>query len=46
VIKDLQSNLNMPIAVEYDRRNDELRVVAKTIMRKKDFKTPNPIVRV
>lgn len=46
VVKDLQSNLNMPIAVEYDRRNDELRVVAKTIMRKKDFKTPNPIVRV
>jgi hypothetical protein len=46
VIKDLQSNLNMPIAVEYDRRNDELRVVAKTIMRKKDFKTPYPIVRV
>jgi hypothetical protein len=46
VIKDMQSNLNMPIAVEYDRSKDELRVVAKTIMRKKDFRTPNTIVRV
>jgi len=46
VLKDLQSKLNMPIAIEYDRRNDELDVIAKTIMRKKDFRTPNPIVRV
>jgi len=46
VLKDLQSQLNMPIAIEYDRKNDELDVIAKTIMRKKDFKTPNPVVRV
>lgn len=46
VIKDLQSNLNMPIAVEYDRKNDELNVIAKTIMRKKNFSTPNPVVKV
>lgn len=46
VIKDIQSNLNMPIAVEYDRENDELVVIAKTIMRKKNFSTPNPIVKV
>lgn len=46
VLKDIQSKLNMPVAIEYDRRNDELDVIAKTIMRKKDFRTPNPIVRV
>jgi len=46
VLKDLQSQLNMPIAIEYDRQNDELDVIAKTIMRKKDFKTPNQILRV
>jgi hypothetical protein len=46
VIKDLQTNLNMPIAVEYDRKNDELVVIAKTIMRKKNFKTPNPEIKV
>jgi len=46
VIKDIQSNLNMPIAVEYDRKNDELNVIAKTIMRKKNFSTPSPVVKV
>lgn len=46
VLKDIQSKLNMPVAIEYDRKNDELDVIAKTIMRKKDFRTPNPIVRV
>lgn len=46
VIKDIQSNLNMPIAVEYNRKDDELVVIAKTIMRKKNFSTPNPVVKV
>lgn len=46
VIKDLQSDLNMPIAIEYNRKNDELEVVAKTIMRKKNFRTPNPEIKV
>jgi len=46
VLKDLQSQLNMPVAIEYDRKNDEIDVIAKTIMRKKDFKTPNKVVKV
>lgn len=46
VIKDLQNDLNMPIAVEYDRKNDELNVIAKTIMRKKNFRTPSPEIKV
>jgi hypothetical protein len=46
VIKDLQSDLNMPIAIEYNRKNDEIEVVAKTIMRKKNFRTPNPEIKV
>lgn len=46
VIKDIQSDLNMPIAVEYDRKNDDLVVIAKTIMRKKNFSTPNPVLKV
>ena len=45
VVKDLQSDLNMPIAIEYDARNDQIDVVAKTIMRKKNFTTPNQIVK-
>ena len=45
VLKDIQSNLNIPVAVEYDRKNDEFDVVMKTIMRKKDFKTPNKVIK-
>lgn len=46
VLKDLQNDLNMPIAIEYDRKNDEIEVVAKTIMRKKNFRTPNPEIKL
>lgn len=46
VIKDLQNDLNIPIAVEYDRKNDELDVVLKTVMRKKKFLTPDPEIKV
>lgn len=45
VIKDMQTDLNLPIAIEYNRRNDELRVAMKTIMRKRNFRTPSPIIR-
>lgn len=38
VIKDLQTDLNIPVAVKYDSRNDEFDVVLKTIMRKKNFR--------
>jgi hypothetical protein len=45
VIKDIQTDLNIPIAVTYDQRNDEFDVVMKTIMRKKNFMTSNPIIK-
>lgn len=45
VVKDLQSDLNMPIVVKYDEKNDEIDIVAKTIMRKKNFSTPNPVIK-
>jgi hypothetical protein len=46
VIKDMQTDLNMPIAVEYDRKKDQIEVIAKTIMRKKNFRTPNPEIKI
>lgn len=42
VIKDTQSDINIPVKVEYDRKNDEIDIVAKTIMRKPDFKSKDP----
>ncbi len=41
VMKDLQTDINLPFALQYDRANNELDLIAKTVMRKKDFKTPN-----
>lgn len=45
VLKDIETDINMPVAVQYDSKNDEFDVVLKTIMRKKDFKTPDKIIR-
>ena len=45
VVKDLQSDLNMPIVVKYDEKNDEIDIVAKTIMRKKNFTTTSPVIK-
>lgn len=44
VLKDLQTDINIPVAIEYDRNNNELNVAMKTIMRKKAFRSPDKIV--
>ena len=41
VLKDLETDLNVPFALRYSRQTQELDLVAKTIMRKKDFRTPD-----
>ena len=46
VLNDVKTNINIPFAIEYDERKDEFTVIAKTIMRKKDFKSQNPTVKV
>lgn len=43
VLKDIQSDLNLPVAVNY--KNGKFQVVNKTIMRKKDFKTDTPEIK-
>lgn len=45
VVKDMQSDLNIPVVIEYEPEEDEFYVTAKTIMRKKDFKTSNPVLK-
>jgi hypothetical protein len=39
ILKDLQRNLNMPVVIDY--KNGEVEVTFKTIMRKKNFTSPN-----
>jgi hypothetical protein len=42
VMKDMRSDINIPFALNWDSRNQELDLVAKTVMRKKNFRTPDP----
>ena len=41
VIKDMITDINMPFVLKWDSKSQELDLIAKTIMRKKDFKTSN-----
>ena len=41
VMKDLQTDINLPFVLKWDDDNQELDLIAKTVMRKADFKTPN-----
>jgi hypothetical protein len=42
VMKDMQTNINMPFVLRWDPRNEELDLIAKTVMRKKNFHSPDP----
>ena len=42
VMKDMKTDVNIPFALQWDNKNNELDLIAKTVMRKKDFKTPDP----
>lgn len=46
VIKSLSTDINIPFAIEWDKENQELDLVSKTVMRKKGFKTSNPVLPV
>ena len=41
VMKDLASNINIPFALNWDKSSGMLELVAKTVMRKKNFGTSN-----
>lgn len=41
VMKDMRSDINVPFALVWDNQNQELDLIAKTVMRKKNFRTPN-----
>jgi len=41
VLKDLETDINIPFALNWNRRDQELELVSKTVMRKPNFKTPD-----
>lgn len=42
VMKDMKTDINMPFVLQWDSRNQELDLIAKTVMRKKNFRSPDP----
>jgi hypothetical protein len=46
VIKDMQTDVNMPFVLVWDKKSQELDLVAKTVMRKKGFQTSNDVLSV
>jgi hypothetical protein len=41
ILKDMTTNINVPFVLKWDSNNQELDLVSKTVMRKKDFKSPD-----
>lgn len=41
VLNDMKTNINVPFVLKWDSRSQELDLVAKTVMRKKNFMTPD-----
>tara|TARA_R110002020_G_scaffold457122_1_gene673921 strand:+ start:193 stop:576 length:384 start_codon:yes stop_codon:yes gene_type:complete len=39
VLNDLNTQINLPFVIQYDKKSDDFELIAKTVMRKKDFKT-------
>lgn len=39
ILRDMQTNINIPFVLKWNNRDKMLDLVAKTVMRKKDFKT-------
>jgi hypothetical protein len=42
VMKDMKTDVNMPFVLIWDANNQELDLIAKTVMRKDNFKTSDP----
>ena len=41
VMKDMRTDVNVPFTLQWDKNNQELDLVSKTVMRKQDFKSSN-----
>lgn len=46
VVKSMSTDINMPFVFQWDDRNQEFDLVAKTVMRKPNFKSYTPFLKV
>lgn len=41
LVNDIRSNINIPFVLVWDKKNNEIDFISKTVMRKKNFKSSN-----
>lgn len=46
LIKSISTNINIPVVLEWNFRSKKIELIAKTVMRKKNFKTRDKVLRV
>lgn len=46
VIKSLSTDINIPIRIQYNRKTKMIDLLAKTVMRKKNFMSTSPVLTV
>jgi hypothetical protein len=46
VLKDLSTNINVPFVLNWNDREKELELIAKTVMRKNNFQTSNDVLTI
>ena len=46
VIHDMKTNINIPFVLKWDEKSQELDLISKTVMRKKDFKSKDKELKV
>lgn len=46
LMKSISTDINIPLNIGYNRKNKKIELVAKTIMRKKNFKSPDKVLVV
>lgn len=46
ILEDINTNINIPFVLQWNARKEELELISKTVMRKKNFKSSNKKFRV
>ena len=46
VLKDIRTDVNMPFVLNYNEKTGMIDLVSKTVMRKRDFKSVDPLLKV
>ena len=46
IIKSISTDINIPIVIKWNERKGEIEMIAKTVMRKKSFKSNDPQLKV